>query len=61
MMQRELQGGLLVVPLRDVPDMRVTTQWLVCPHANLRRRRVKRFLDWVRDQARDWQQCGASA
>lgn len=56
MMERELQVGQLVVPLRDVPILRVTTQWLVCPHANLRRRRVKRFLDWVRDQAKDWQQ-----
>lgn len=55
MMERELKSGQLVVPLRDVPILRVTTQWLVCPHANLRRRRVKRFLDWVRDQAKDWQ------
>ncbi|RGP35164.1 LysR substrate-binding domain-containing protein [Pseudotabrizicola alkalilacus] len=61
MMERELQTGQLVVPLRDVPEMRVTTQWLVCPHANLRRRRVKRFLDWVRDQARDWQRIGMNA
>lgn len=54
MMERELQSGQLVVPLRDVPDMRVTTQWLVCPHANLRRGRVRRFLGWVREQALAW-------
>ncbi|MFN3724631.1 MAG: LysR substrate-binding domain-containing protein [Paracoccaceae bacterium] len=61
MMERELQGGQLVVPLRDVPSLRVTTQWLVCPHANLRRRRVKRFLEWVREQASDWHCTGANA
>ena len=55
MMERELQNGQLVVPLRDVPEMRVTTQWLVCPHANLRRGRVRRFLVWVREQALEWQ------
>lgn len=61
MMDRELQSALLVIPLRDVPDMRVSTQWLVCPHANLRRRRVRRFLEWVREQARDWQQSSLNA
>lgn len=61
MMERELQGGQLVIPLRDVPSLRVTTQWLVCPHANLRRRRVKRFLEWVREQARDWHGTGPNA
>jgi LysR family transcriptional regulator, glycine cleavage system transcriptional activator len=54
MMEREMQSGQLVIPLRDVPDMRVTTQWLVCPHANLRRGRVRRFLLWMREQARNW-------
>lgn len=61
MMQRELESGVLAVPVRGVPDMRVTTQWLVCPHANLRRRRVKRFLEWVRQQASDWQNAGLNA
>jgi len=56
MMERELQDGRLVAPLRDLPDMRVTTQWLVCPHANLRRGRVRRFLVWVRERALDWRQ-----
>ncbi|MDP4034178.1 MAG: LysR substrate-binding domain-containing protein [Pseudorhodobacter sp.] len=54
MMERELRDGQLVVPLHDVPELRVTTQWLVCPHANLRRGRVRRFLVWVRAQAAEW-------
>jgi LysR family glycine cleavage system transcriptional activator len=60
MMERELQSGQLVVPVCDMPDLCVTTQWLVCPHANLRRKRVKRFLDWVRDEARAWYEAGAN-
>ncbi|MGR3590489.1 MAG: LysR substrate-binding domain-containing protein [Limimaricola soesokkakensis] len=55
MMERELAGGMLVQPLRDAPVIRITTQWLVCPPANLRRSRVRRFIDWIAAEARSWQ------
>ncbi|WPY96536.1 LysR substrate-binding domain-containing protein (plasmid) [Limimaricola variabilis] len=55
MMERELAGGMLVQPLRDAPAIRITTQWLVCPPANLRRSRVRRFIDWIAAEARSWQ------
>src|SRR3712207_8839612 len=45
MMWRELRDGILVCPLRHPPPASCVTQWLVCPHDRLRRRRVHAFLD----------------
>jgi len=55
MMESELAAGKLVQPLREAPLIRITTQWLVCPPANLRRSRVRRFIDWVTAEAHSWQ------
>ncbi|MFV0334812.1 MAG: LysR substrate-binding domain-containing protein [Tropicimonas sp.] len=54
MMDQELRDGKLVIPVRQVPEMLIATQWLVCPHANLRRGRVRRFMAWLREEAARW-------
>ena len=54
MMERELQEGLLIVPVINSPSMVLRTQWLVCPHHHLRRAKVKIFLDWITHQAGLW-------
>jgi LysR family glycine cleavage system transcriptional activator len=54
MMWRELQEGTLICPLRHPPPAKRVTQWLVCPHDRLRRRRVRIFLDWVRAERDLW-------
>ena len=54
MMWRELRDGTLVCPLRRPPPASRVTQWLVCPHDRLRRRRVRTFLDWVRAERELW-------
>ena len=54
MMWRELQDGTLVCPLRLPPPASRVTQWLVCPHDRLRRRRIRTFLDWVRAERDLW-------
>lgn len=61
MMEQELKSGQLTVPLCEVPELLVTTQWLVCPPANLRRGRVRRFLAWVRGQAQEWHAASVNA
>lgn len=55
MMEQELRDGKLVIPVRDVPQMLISTHWLVCPHQNLRRSRVRRFMAWISDEAETWQ------
>ena len=59
MTERERAGGLLVCPVREAPEIRIVTQWVVCPRDHLRHRKVRMFLDWLR-QARDqWNVVGA--
>ena len=55
MMGRELAEGRLVVPVADPPDLRISTQWIVCPHTHMRRSRVRRFVDWLHAQVALWQ------
>ena len=55
MMESELRSGRLVVPVARTPELRMSTQWLVCPRSNLRKRRVVRLLEWLREQAIEWQ------
>ena len=54
MMEQELRDGKLIIPVRDVPEMLISTQWLVCPHQNLRRNRVRRFMAWISQEAETW-------
>jgi LysR family transcriptional regulator, glycine cleavage system transcriptional activator len=54
MMWREWQDGALACPLRHPPPASRVTQWLVCPHDRLRRRRVRTFLDWVHAERDLW-------
>lgn len=54
MMWRELRDGVLVCPVISPPNLRLVTQWLVCPHEHLRHFKVKAFLDWIRVQRDAW-------
>ncbi|WP_342453170.1 LysR substrate-binding domain-containing protein [Jiella mangrovi] len=56
MMESELRSGRLVVPVSRTPELRMSTQWLVCPRSNLRKRRVVRLLEWLREKAIEWQE-----
>jgi DNA-binding transcriptional LysR family regulator len=54
MMWRELADGRLACPMREPPHVVLTTQWIVCPHEHLRRKKVRLFLDWVRAERNAW-------
>ncbi len=54
MMWRELESGALACPLRRPPPASRVTQWLVCPHDRLRQRRVRAFVDWIREERDLW-------
>lgn len=55
MMERELEAGRLVCPVRDPPPVRLVTQWIVCPPDHLRQRKVRLFLDWIRTERAGWE------
>jgi LysR family transcriptional regulator, glycine cleavage system transcriptional activator len=55
MTERELSEGTLIRPVRGAPEIRLITQWIVCPRDHLRRRKVQLFLDWVRKERDAWQ------
>ncbi|WP_439501582.1 LysR substrate-binding domain-containing protein [Aminobacter ciceronei] len=48
MMQRELAAGAVVCPVKTPPEIRIVTQWIVCPRDHLRHKKVRTFLDWLR-------------
>jgi LysR family transcriptional regulator, glycine cleavage system transcriptional activator len=50
MMERELRSGRLVCPVADPPSVRIVTQWIVCPRDHIRQKKVRQFLDWLREQ-----------
>ncbi|WP_158813720.1 LysR substrate-binding domain-containing protein [Methylocapsa sp. S129] len=50
MMERELRSGRLICPVVDPPAVRIVTQWIVCPRDHLRQKKVRQFLDWLREQ-----------
>jgi DNA-binding transcriptional LysR family regulator len=54
MTERELERGVLVRPVQDAPEIRIVTQWIVCPRDHLRRRKVQLFLDWLRKERDEW-------
>lgn len=56
MIEAELMAGRLVVPVARTPLLQVATQWLVCPRSNLRRHRVNRLIEWLREEAAEWKQ-----
>lgn len=51
---RELHDGALVCPVRRPPAIALSTQWIVCPHDHLRHRRVRAFLEWLRQERDAW-------
>lgn len=56
MMSEEVLCGRLVIPVRNPPAMEICTQWLVCPHQNLRLPHVRHFIDWISEAASQWHQ-----
>jgi DNA-binding transcriptional LysR family regulator len=54
MTELELRHGVLVRAVRDAPEVRIVTQWIVCPRDHLRRRKVQLFLDWLRQERDGW-------
>jgi len=60
MTERETACGALVRPVRDAPESRLVTQWVVCPRDHLRQRKVRLFLDWLRGE-RDARQARQAA
>ena len=54
MTEREIGRGALVCPVGASPDIRMVTQWIVCPHDRLRHRKVRIFLDWLREERDGW-------
>lgn len=55
MMWRELRDGNLVCPVRNPPQFKLTTQWVVCPFDHLRKAKVQIFLEWLRQEREKWQ------
>ena len=55
MTEREFADGQLIKPVRNAPEIRLVTQWIVCPRDHLRRRKVQLFLEWLREERNAWQ------
>lgn len=55
MMGDELENGRLVCPVASPPVVRIVTQWIVCPRDHLRQKKVRVFLDWLRQEREGWQ------
>ncbi|WP_428377031.1 LysR substrate-binding domain-containing protein [Lichenicoccus sp.] len=54
MTERERAAGLLVCPVRAPPEIRIVTQWIVCPRDHLRHKKVRLFLEWLRQERDRW-------
>ena len=61
MIERELDRGLLVCPVASPPEIRLVTQWVVCPHDHLRHKKVRLFLDWLRGERDIWKARASTA
>ncbi|MDE2363106.1 MAG: LysR family transcriptional regulator [Hyphomicrobiales bacterium] len=55
MAEREIAEGRLICPVRTPPEVRLMTQWLVCPREHLRHGKVQAFLGWLRAERDSWQ------
>lgn len=55
MMDDELKSGRLICPVAAAPELRIVTQWIVCPRDHLRQKKVRLFLDWLRSERDVWQ------
>ncbi|WP_407529139.1 LysR substrate-binding domain-containing protein [Methylobacterium oryzisoli] len=54
MMGADLQAGRLVCPVQAPPRVTLVTQWVTCPPDHLRHRKVRVFLDWIRQERDIW-------
>ncbi|MEY5028242.1 MAG: hypothetical protein RLZ63_557 [Pseudomonadota bacterium] len=55
MMSHELKTGKLICPVDIPPNFKLTTQWIVCPYDHLRKSKVLRFLEWLRQERELWE------
>lgn len=55
MMEQELLEGTLVLPVSNTSAPSLQTQWIVCPHHHLRRRKVSSFINWLKIEATIWE------
>lgn len=54
MMGGDLREGRLVCPVEAPPRVTLVTQWVTCPPDHLRHRKVRVFLDWIRQERDAW-------
>jgi LysR family glycine cleavage system transcriptional activator len=54
MMGEELSAGSLVCPVAEPPDIRVVSQWIVCPPDRMRYEKVRLFMDWMKQEREQW-------
>ena len=54
MTEQEIARGTLIYPMRNSPVTRLVTQWVVCPPAHLRQKKVQSFLNWLRGERDKW-------
>ncbi|MCJ8284436.1 MULTISPECIES: LysR substrate-binding domain-containing protein [unclassified Halomonas] len=45
---REMAAGSLTCPLASPPSVWQSSLWIVCPHAHLRRHKVRSFITWIK-------------
>lgn len=50
---KELHDGRLACPLRAPPALWRVSLWYACPRANIKRRPVRQFMDWLDSTLRD--------
>lgn len=53
-MGAELAAGSLVCPVADPPNIRVTSQWIICPSDRMHYEKVRLFLAWLMREREDW-------
>ncbi|HTV68798.1 MAG TPA: LysR substrate-binding domain-containing protein [Rhizobiaceae bacterium] len=53
-MGAELADGSLVCPVADPPNIKVTSQWIICPSDRMRYEKVRLFLAWLMKEREDW-------
>jgi LysR family glycine cleavage system transcriptional activator len=53
-MSDQLAAGSLVCPVADPPNLKVTSQWIICPPDRMRYEKVRLFIDWLKKEREDW-------
>ena len=51
----EIAEGRLVPVLPQIPVLRFTSYWAICPSRYIKRRAVQEFLAWLKSQTKDFE------